>query len=154
MKNLYKWAINLLHDNNKASLDATITLDQIINEYVLENHGKIIQIDSTEDMRKVQGNGLDQLVIPELLPRGEIVGRYEPDTKFMFLIPTKLKSWMGERQINYQQFEKDVIKHREGHKKRMRLTKGTPLSMASFPCLIFKCDIDEETLNRDVTENL
>ena len=119
----------MVNEANKESRESALSVEQIINEYVFDNNGKILQIRSTDDLRKQNGNGLDQLVIPEFAPRGDVVGRYEPDTKKMFLLPTPLKRWCGERQINYGQLVKELTANMNAIKKKVRLTKGTQLQL-------------------------
>jgi hypothetical protein len=144
MKNLYNWSIDMVNEANKESRESALSVEQIINEYVFDNNGKILQIRSTDDLRKQNGNGLDQLVIPEFAPRGDVIGRYEPDTMKMFLLPTPLKRWCGERQINYGQLVKELTANMNAIKKKVRLTKGTQLQLPPATCIVFDCDVADE----------
>ena len=67
--------------------------------------GSILKIRSTDDMRKNQGNGLDDLVIPESDPRVRLVGRYETDVKKLYLIPKVLKAWVWSTADKLQFFD-------------------------------------------------
>ena len=61
----------------KAFVDDVITsVSETITNYIYENYN-LLWIESTEDLRGNNGNGLDQLVRPETLPRGKLVARYD-----------------------------------------------------------------------------
>lgn len=149
IKALYRWSLTLLAHNKKSIDEMAISLDQIISDYIMKNHGKIIQINSTDDLRKQQGNGLDELVIPDMMPRGELVGRYEPDTNLAFLMPTPLKKHCQEEHINYGQLVKDLKEKKGARNGKKRITKGTPMKGESQVVLIFKCSLDEQSSSED-----
>ena len=63
------------------------TVFDIMNDFFTENISYILQIKSDTDNRSQQGNGLDNLVIPEQVARGKLIARYETDTKLFFVKP-------------------------------------------------------------------
>ena len=56
------------------------------NGFLTEHISNILQIDSTQDNRKIQENGMDALALPESLARGKLVARYETDTNTFFVV--------------------------------------------------------------------
>jgi hypothetical protein len=97
--------------------------------------GNILKVQSTEDRRKkgeesLNNNGLDQHIkIPEKDPRTWIVGRYEPDTKLLYLGKKPLKEWCIKYQIDFLSMEKDLFNHPTlaGKSVTLSLTKGVSL---------------------------
>ena len=142
IKAIYKWVLGLLKEQKKSVSEMAMSLGQVINDYIMQHQGKIIQIKSTDDLRKQNENGLDQLVIPDMTPRNEIVGRYETDTKKVFLLPRPLKKWCQENQINYGQLVKDLKEQMSAVKQKVRITKGTQMQLPAADVIVFNCNLD------------
>ena len=86
----------------------------------------MLRIKSTEDRRgKENGNGLDQLVMPESTPRGSFIIRYETDTNRWYFLASDFKMWCIERQINYGQLCEEMAKELKAERMKMRMGKGT-----------------------------
>ena len=119
-----------------------------MNNFFSEHISNILQIESTYDNRKLQGNGLDTLVIPDAIARGKLVARYETDTQKFYVVPKILKTWCGEQQINYAYLVKQIKEHCEGKRAKVRLSKGTKLNLPPADVLVMKFtvgDDDDET---------
>ena len=142
VKAIYRWVLGLLKEQKKSVSEMAMSLGQVINDYIMQHQGKIIQIKSTDDLRKQNENGLDQLVIPDMTPRNEIVGRYETDTKKVFLLPRPLKKWCQENQINYGQLVKDLKEQMGAVKQKVRITKGTQMQLPAADVIVFNCNLD------------
>ena len=94
----------------------------------------------------MNGNGLDELVIPDMMPVTEIVGRYETDIKRAYLIPKPLREWCGKQQINYSSFVKELFSKMGATKRKVRITRGTYVELRAQDVIIVDCsvgDIDE-----------
>jgi hypothetical protein len=130
----------IINENRKAVLSMNIGVQQLLSEYLSENINNILQIKSTDDLRK-QGNnnGLDTLVIPDATPKARLVGRYETDINRAYLIPKYLKSWCARQQLSYGSFLEDLIKDLGAKRGKIRLTKGTHLNMPPSDVLIVDC---------------
>ena len=137
-KKVYKWIHTVLKRNKNSFDDMNASVEQTLNEYITENWNNILQIKSTDDLRK-QNNGLDQLVVPDALPRGALVARYETDTKRAFLLPKPLRIWCGAQQINYSSLVQDLMKKLKGKKVKMRLGKGTHMQLPSIDVISVDC---------------
>jgi len=148
-KALFRWAISLLKHNMDSVNNMGVSVRQTLNEYLNENFNNILMIKSTDDLRK-QANGLDSLVIPDALPKGKLVARYETDIQQVYLAPKPLKVWCGAQQVNYSSFVNDLIKKMGAKRGKMRLTKGTQFRTDAQHVLIVKMKIggDDE---RDVS---
>jgi hypothetical protein len=122
----------------------TGSVTDIMGDFFAENISYIIQIKSTVDNRGIQGNGLDEHVVPEQIARGRLVARYETDTKLFFVKPKPLKEWCGELQVNYAHLVSEIMKKCEGRRKKIRLTKGTNLQLPAADTIVMKFDVDPD----------
>ena len=145
IKKLMAYVLGLLRQNKAVVDDMGSSAQETLNNYLHENWGNILKIRSTDDLRKPQDNGLDELIIPELDPRIRLVGRYEVDVKRLYLTPKPLKAWCGLQDINYSSFLADLTKHMGAKNITMRLTKGTSTQLP--PCRVISIDCSETPLN-------
>jgi len=118
------WIEGVIVENKGYAAGMAVTLDETLNEYLAENYNSILRIKSTADARSSMA-GVDALVQPELSPRGQLVARYETDTKKLFLVPKPFRKWCGKQQINYAQFTADLKNKMGAKKESVRLAKGT-----------------------------
>ncbi|MAO24710.1 MAG: hypothetical protein CMJ25_28515 [Phycisphaerae bacterium] len=146
LKAVEAWAIKMLKRNKAVVEDMSMSVEETLNNYIHESWGNFLRIKSTQDLRKEQGNGLDDLVIPDLMPNRELVGRYETDIKRAYLLPKPLKEWCGEQQINYTQFVQDLKDKMGAKMRKVRLTKGTLVQLPPASALVVDCTFspDEE----------
>ena len=139
LKALFAWTVKLLKINLQSVSDMGVSVEQTLNDYMTENYNNILMIKSTDDLRGESGNGLDTIVIPDALPRGRLVARYETDTKKAYLVPKPLKAWCAAQQINYSAFVDGLIKNLGGKRGSIRLGKGTHLELPSSRVIIVNC---------------
>jgi len=128
-------------DENKGTMAAmNIGVEQLLSEYLSENINNILQIRSTDDARKqTHGNGLDTLVIPDAVPRGRLIGRYETDLNRAYIIPKYLKHWCAKQQLSYASLVEEMKRELGAKRGKVRLTKGTHLNMPPSDVLIVNC---------------
>jgi len=138
------WIEGVLTDNQSYSASMAVTLDQTLNEYLAENYNSILRIKSTADARSSIA-GADALVQPELTPRGQLIARYETDTKKLFLVPKPFRKWCGKQQINYAQFTTDLKNKMGARQESVRLAKGTLFKIN--PMMVWVVDFKEENNN-------
>ena len=144
-KKVFNWVMNTLLPQNKRNTETSdASVFDIMNDFFSEHISNILQIQSTQDNRKVHENGMDDLVIPDMLARGKLVARYETDTQRFYVVPKILKNWCGELQINYSHLVKQIKEHCEGKRTKARLGKGTKLNLPPADVLVMKFTIDED----------
>jgi len=131
-------------ENKGQAAAMEVTLDQTLNEYLAENYSSILRIKSTADARSSLA-GVDSLVQPELTPRGQLVARYETDTKKLFLVPKPFRKWCGKQQINYAQFTADMKNKMGATQESVRLAKGTLFKIN--PMMVWVVDFKEGSSN-------
>ena len=139
MKKLKAYVLKLLAENMRAVSDMNTPVHDTLNSYIHEHWGSILKIQSTDDLRKGQDNGLDGLIIPELDPKVRLVGRYETDTKMAYLVPKQLKKWCGKQQINYGSFIQDLKEKMNAKPVVIRLTKGTSTQLPATRVIAIDC---------------
>ena len=126
---VYKWVVKELIRRNTFVNDIGASVDDTLGNYISENYNNILKIESTEDLRGRHDNGLDQLVPVTAVPRGQLVARYEPDTKELFLRIKPFKDWCTDQQINYASLVDDLKQKKNARRVKKRLTKGTDFNM-------------------------
>ena len=140
VKKLRDWAVELILENKRQVAEATATIDVHITNYVTENYGSILWIRSTEEGADITpGSGLDNLVAPEHEPRVKFIARYETDTKMLYLMPKPFQKWCADQHLNYNSALKEITEHMGGERKKMRLTKGTKLSLPPVNTIAVDC---------------
>jgi len=148
---LFAWTVKLLKTNLQSVSDMGVSVEQTLNDYMTENYNNILMIKSTDDLRSESGNGLDTLVIPDALPRGKLVARYETDTKKAYLVPKPLKAWCAAQQVNYGAFVDGLIKNLDGKRGLIRLGKGTHLELPNSRVIIVNCKTFDKEGEGDTT---
>ena len=109
--------------------DIGASVSQTLNNYLSENYNNLLKIESTQDLRGKNDNGLDQLVPVSASPRGFLVARYEPDTKLLFLRIKPFREWCIDQQINYASLVDDLKDKLNAKRMKKRLTKGTDFNL-------------------------
>ena len=142
-KKLFQFIIKQLKKNVHSSNDMGASVEEVLNDYIHEHYSKVLWIKSTDDARA----DASTLVVPEAVPRGELVARYETDLKKIFLLPKPLKKWCGAHQIDYSSFTSDLRDKLGAVRGKVRLSKGTHLNLPPANVIIVDCKIgiDNET---------
>ena len=149
---VYKWVVRELISRNSYVNDVGSSVTQTLNNYLSENYNNMLKIESTEDLRGKNDNGLDQLVPVGASPRGHLVARYEPDTKLLFLRLKPFREWCIDQQINYAGVV-DELKTKLGAKRtKKRLTKGTDFNLP--PDWVLEMEFAEMEQDSDGSEGI
>ena len=91
-------------------------------------------VKSTSDKR----SGLFEVPIRE--PRGELITRYEPDTKHLFITVKILRDWCSDNQVSYKSLVDDLNKLGASLgvvKKAM--SRGSDMTTPSVSALVIDC---------------
>ena len=143
MKAIYKWATQMilgLREEVKPPVNDVIA---IIGDYINRHMQNIVVVNDDVDRRS------NMPTLPTLEPKGELLIRYEPDTKKMFLAAKPFRNDCVKFQVNYkdtlQQLQKKGIFTGTTNK---RLSKGMKVVAPGVHCLIFDC-ANNDFLNID-----
>jgi hypothetical protein len=147
---VYKWAVETLSTMRiEVRADGMTPLSRI-GMFLNEKNSNMLIIKSTADKR----SGLFEAPIRE--PRGELMTRYEPDTKLLFISTKALREWCSDNQISYKMICADLQKAKviKGIVKKS-MSKGSDMNTPSVFALMFDCtvatdlDPEVETITND-----
>ena len=132
MKRVYGWAIPMLAGMKKDVGGTTIDYTTIIGDFIAQHTNNILIVDAKSDLRT------NLYKAPLLEPRGELVIRYEPDTKQLFIVRKAFRTFCSENQITYS----DTIAELKASKvllfdKKKQMTRGTKMVSPPIDALIF-----------------
>ena len=138
---LSDWAVGqLIHMKNFDS-SLSINIEDFIRNYYFEKQGQILRVKSTQDGRSKDGSGLiETLVNPEKLPHYAVVGRYETDTKMLFLLPKPLKEYCRKMKMNPTEVKEELKNRMGAETKKVHLGKGTTINIGSVQTICMPID--------------
>ena len=149
-KKVFDWGVSQLLENKRQVADMNVSVEEVLNDFIHEHWSNVLWIKSTDDLRKQQDIDKDSLIIPEAVPRGKLVARYETDLKRAYLLPKPLKSWCGDQQINYNSFVHDLTTKLNAKRSKIRLSKGTHMNLPPADVIVVDCSV--EKLNGNTEE--
>lgn len=103
MKRIYDWLVGMLGEMREDVKPPQISPVSILGDYINSYLNHSLVVNGEADAR----SGLTALPLME--PRGELLIRYEPDTKDLYIAANSFRKHCVERQINY----KDTLKQLE-----------------------------------------
>ena len=133
MKRIYKKAaelIQVLREETTAPVDSYVS---VLGAFIVDNFNKLLIVNGEVDQRS------QKQASPLLEPKwGELVLRYEPDTKKLFIPVKKLRDTLDKDYTDYKAFIKDLGTrgiYIETVNKRM--SKGMAFTAPAQRCVVF-----------------
>jgi hypothetical protein len=146
---VYRWAVATLGSlQHEVRADGTGPLNRI-GMFLNQHHNNMLIVNSFADRR----TGLMETPVRE--PRGELMIRYEPDTKLLFISAKALRDWCADSQVSYKMLcdELKKMKVLKGLPKKS-MSKGSDISSPSVVALMIDCGLATELdPEGDVTKN-
>jgi hypothetical protein len=150
MSAVYKWAVETMSRMRVEVRSDGMTPLSRIGMFLNEKNNNMLIINSTVDKR----SGLLEAPIRE--PRGELMTRFEPDKKLLYISTKALREWCSENQISYKMLCEDLQKNKitTGVLKKS-LSKGSDITTPSVFALVIDCsvatdlDLEVDTANHD-----
>ena len=136
---VYKWAVERLGNLRlDVRADNTGPLSRI-GMFLNEKTNNMLIVNSNVDKR----TGLTEAPIRE--PRGELLIRYEPDQKMLFIAARGLREWCSINQISYKAltFDLKTMKVMKGLVKKS-LSKGSDITTPSVLAMMIDCSVAKE----------
>ena len=96
MRAVYKWMVNMLQGMREDIKPPSSNVVTIIGEYVNNNMSNVLVVNGDADART------NLVALPTMEPRGELLIRFEPDTKRLFFTAKEFRGYCIKRQINYK----------------------------------------------------
>jgi hypothetical protein len=140
------WTISLLRENRAGMSDFDVDPLAMINEYIAANWSSILWMRG--DVKVSPALNKDEatrIFLPEKAAGNRLVGRYETDTKRVYLMLTPLKEWCIQRQLSYKALRDVLVARGIGAQVRYRIGKGTQMNLPATQCLSVDMFIDVET---------
>ena len=131
LSRVYLWAAAMLEDMRKDVTAPYSDSTAVVGDYLNRNIQNLLVINGSVDRRtgmKVQ---------PVREPKGELLLRYEPDTKELFIAVGAFKKDCADTQINYKETTNELKS--KGILKRVkneRLSKGMAITTLPVHCLV------------------
>ena len=102
MKKIYLWALDMMQEMREEVTtpvdDATSTIGTYLNSHV---NNVLVVDDNAHANAKFKA-------FPSITPVGELLIRYEPDTRFMYISRSEFRNWCVKQQIDVKELLKDL----------------------------------------------
>jgi hypothetical protein len=133
---VYKWAVETMSRMRVEVRSDGMTPLSRIGMFLNEKNNNMLIINSTVDKR----SGLFEAPIRE--PRGELMTRFEPDKKLLYISTKALREWCSDNQISYKMLCEDLQKNKitTGVLKKS-LSKGSDIATPSVFALVIDCSV-------------
>lgn len=132
MNRIYQWACGMILNLREEVEPPATSATQIVGDFINRYTQNVLVVNDVVDMRS------NLPLKPVLEPRGELLIRYEPDTKKLFIVAKRFKEYCVTYQIDYKEtlnrLKAEGV-YLKGDTKRMG--KGMKLSGAGVQALIF-----------------
>ena len=134
IKRIFAWATGMLNEIRMEAAPPVTDVSSIIGDYINRHMQNILVVNDKVDLRSQMPS------LPQLEPKGELLIRFEPDTKRMFLSAKAFKDDCVKYQTNYR----DTLKRLGDSGIYMgtavkRLSKGMKVASPAVYCLQLDC---------------
>ena len=97
MKEVYKWMVKMLGEMREDVAPPQSNPDAIVGEFVNAYLNNLLVVNGEIDARSTL------VAMPTQEPKGELLIRFEPDTKCLFIAAKQFKDYCVKSQINYKE---------------------------------------------------
>jgi hypothetical protein len=138
MARLYKVVTDKLQEMRALTKAPVNNVSAVVGDYIYRHINNILVVDEGADKRT------HLPMAPLVEPRGELLIRYEPDTKRMFIAITAFRKDCVDFQVDYTETVKELKeKGLLVEIMNKRLSKGMSVASAGVRCLVLDCDNSE-----------
>jgi hypothetical protein len=138
MKEIYKWACAMIRDIREDSTAPRDDPSSVVGDFINRHIRNTLVVDGEADART------KLLPAPIQEPYGELIIRYEPDTKQMYIVAKAFKDDCVERQLNYKETMKQLqTKGIYLGSTTRRMTSGTKIKGTPVHVMHFDCNAPE-----------
>lgn len=135
MARLYKVVTDKLQEMRASTKAPVGNVSAVIGDYIYRHINNILVVNEGADKRT------HMPMAPHVEPRGELLIRYEPDTKMMYIAVTAFRKDCVEYQVDYTETLKELKeKGLLVGTLNKRLSKGMSVAAAGVRCLAINCD--------------
>ena len=133
---IYRWIGRKLKDNRGAAAVPVTGAAAVIGDYINRHINNILVVDDGADQRSKMA------MFPTMEPRGELLIRYEPDTKLLSIVAKPFQKDCVSQQINYRELISELTQlgvYKEAGNKRM--TKGMKINAPAVYAITLDCSV-------------
>lgn len=148
---VYRWAVETIGKMRKEIRPGALNPLMQLGLFLNSHNNNMLIVKSTVDKRM----GITEAPIRE--PRGELIVRYEPDTKKLFITAKQLRDWCAENQISYKALTEELTTMGASLgiiKKAM--SRGSDISTPSVSALVIDCtkatSLDPDEVEKALSE--
>jgi Domain of unknown function (DUF927) len=137
MQRIFQYATGPMISSLREDVAPPITnVSAVIGDYINRHMQNILIVDDNVDLRS------NVQMLPKMEPRGELLIRYEPDTKRLYISAKHFKNDCVTSQVNYKS-TLDTLKKNGAFVDTglKRLSKGMKLSTPGVHCLVFDTSV-------------
>tara|TARA_R100000805_G_scaffold15564_2_gene17465 strand:+ start:2485 stop:5322 length:2838 start_codon:yes stop_codon:yes gene_type:complete len=134
MGRIYKEVVPVLAEMKKDTQAPVNNGGAIVGDFINRHIHNMLVVNDDIDKRSQKPKA------PDVEPRGELIIRYEPDTRLMFIPVSNFKKDCMDYQVDYRSFIKQETA--SGMCKgtdNKRLSKGMSITSSAVRCVIFDC---------------
>ena len=131
---MYEWIVNTLKRMRVEIRPGVAGPLAHLGLFLNEHNNNMLIVNSTVDKR----SGLIEAPVRE--PRGELITRFEPDTKQLFITVKLLREWCSKNQVSYKGLTDELSTMGACHgvvKKAM--SRGSDMSTPAVSALVIDC---------------
>jgi hypothetical protein len=135
MARIYSVITDKLQDMRIATKAPVGDVSAVIGDYVYRHISNILVVDEGVDKRT------NMQMAPQSEPRGELLIRFEPDTRLMYVAVAAFRRDCVDYQVDYSETLKELKdKGILVDTRNKRLSKGMSVVAAGVRCLVLNCD--------------
>ena len=143
LADIYDWACTLILELRKDVTPPAQDHTAVVGDFINRNMQNILVVNDNVDRRT------NMPTLPLMEPRGDLIVRYEPDTKLMFIAAKAFRDHCVTYQINYKETLKELEKAGTLLEPRVkRMSKGMKIVSPGVHALVFDCST-QDFLNMD-----
>jgi hypothetical protein len=135
LSRVFKWACKMILSLRTTTTPPPENEKQVIGEFILAHMSNILVIKDAVDRRS------NMKELPILEPRGDLMVRYETDTKQVLITVRSFRTYCQHRSVSYRETLRKLgecgLYIKTGQK---RMTKGTSVVSPPVPVLIFNAE--------------
>lgn len=132
MQRIYEWACKLILSLREDVKPPVTDTASVVGDYLNRHINNVLVVNDAVDLRT------NMPMLPQMEPRGELLIRYEPDTKLLYVAAKPFKADCVSTQVNYKE-TLDALKKTgvfTGTTVK-RLSKGMKVVTPGVYCLVF-----------------
>jgi len=135
MPRIYSFATSSLQDMCAATKAPVGDASAVVGDYIYRHINNVLVVDEHADKRT------NLAMAPRVEPRGELLIRFEPDTKLMYVAINAFRRDCVQYQVDYTETIKELkTKGILVDSRNKRMAKGMSVVAAGVRCLVLNCD--------------